>query len=338
MRLWKWVMSRANPFEILKKNSIWEKTPSPIWVASSFFLHRNLASNLFPPKLSKSESLQVLSSLEKTLLSSSNLKNPTFFRMENLKSEEKEFILEHFLAPLDTQNPECQSGIVIDQTGNFLGIINGEDHLSLQYIDSNSNWKDAWKTLTHIESEIAKHHPFAYSNQFGYLTSILSNSGTALTVQAFLHLPSLIQLGQMDQVLMKEVDDQVIISGLTGTDQFIGDIVIIQNRYTIGLTEDHILEETHHTATQLAHTEKLLREEMIENRDRARNIGFRKSNSKSLVVEPCGLCNYSIKLGLQRLSDICTSQKSIFQQTLDYHWVSGRLRARNATRIRAWRQ
>ncbi|NRA89950.1 MAG: hypothetical protein HRU43_02320 [Simkaniaceae bacterium] len=296
-------MSGASPFDILKENSIWEKSASSIWMASSFYLQRNLASNVFPPKLSASESLQVLISLEKTLLSSPTLKNPSFFQIEELQTEQKEFILEHFLAVIDSQNPECKSGVVIDETGNFLAMINGDDHLSLQYIDSNSKWKDTWKTLANIEAEIGKHHTFAYSNRFGYLTSLLSNSGTALTVQAFLHLPALIQLDQIDEVLIKEIDDEVIASGLTGTDEFIGDIVIIQNRFTIGLTEDHILEEIHKTATKLAHTEKLLRSHLIDSPDAlivdkiSRGIGLLKHSFQIETKEALNALSF-IKLGI----------------------------------------
>ncbi|MCB1083086.1 MAG: hypothetical protein KDK61_02150, partial [Simkania sp.] len=243
-------MTHPNPFLQLKKNSFWEKSDTPVWIASSFFLQRNLASDPFPHKMDSGNSQRILGALKQSLLSSEYLENPQFFEFDAIKTTEKEFLLEHFLTTYESQNPECKSGLVIDKSGTFLAMINGEDHLVLHSIEAHSGWKEAWKKLVDIEDYLAKNYPFAYSNKFGYLTSQLANSGTALTVQAFLHLPCLIELDQLDEVLIKDLDEEVQVNGLSGTYDFIGDIVIIENRFTIGLTEDHILEAVHKTATK----------------------------------------------------------------------------------------
>lgn len=296
-------MKEPSPFQTLKEHSIWEKSDTPIWLASSFFLQRNLSSSLFPQKMKKTESIQTLTTLKQTLLSSHSLSDPSFFEMEELKTAEREFILEHFLATSDSQNPECKSGIVIDTTGTFLAMINGEDHLTLHSIESHSGWKEAWKKLETIEAELAKIHSFAYSHKFGYLTSHLSNSGTALTVQAFLHLPCLIGLNQIDEVLVNELDEEVQSSGLTGTDEFVGDIVIIQNRFTLGLTEDHILEGIHKTATKLSSHEKVLRSQLLDTPDAlivdriSRAIGLLKHSFQIETKEALNALSF-IKLGI----------------------------------------
>ncbi|MCB1107200.1 MAG: hypothetical protein KDK76_03800 [Chlamydiia bacterium] len=303
MHLQRQMMSKPNPFQILKENSIWEKSDTPIWMASSFFLQRNLSSSPFPQKMKESESMHVLTSLKQPLMDSPSLTAPSFFEFKGLKTAEKEFILEHFLATADSQNPECKSGVIIDETGTFLAMINGEDHLILHSIETHSGWKEGWNKLSQIEEELSKHFSFAYSHKFGYLTSQLSNSGTALTVQAFLHLPCLIQLDQIDDVLMTELDDEVQASGLTGTDDFIGDIVIIQNRFTLGLTEDHILEEIHKTATQLSSSEKRLRSHLIETPDAlivdkvSRAIGLLKHSYQIETKEALNALSF-IKLGI----------------------------------------
>lgn len=293
----------SNPFELLKEHSIWEKSDSPIWMASSFFLQRNLSSSLFPQKMNAIDSQQALTSLKQSLLQSPALQNPSFFETDAMKTAEREFILEHFLATSDSQNPECKSGVVIDETGTFLAMINGEDHLTLHSIESHSGWKEAWQKLTSLEEEMAKQHAFAYCHKFGYLSSQLSNSGTALTVQAFLHLPCLIQLDQIDEVLVKELDDDVQASGLTGTDEFVGDIVILQNRFTLGLTEDHILEGIHKTATKLTTHEKTLRTHLIETPDAlivdkiSRAIGLLKHSYQIETKEALAALSF-IKLGV----------------------------------------
>ncbi len=296
-------MTESSPFQTLKEHSIWEKSDTPIWMASSFFLQRNLSSALFPQKMKVADSLQILTTLKQALLRSPSLSAPSFFQMEELKTAEREFILEHFLATNEFQNPECKSGVVIDTTGTFLAMINGEDHLTLHSIEFHSAWKEAWKKLAEVEAELAENHSFAYSHKFGYLTSHISNSGTALTVQAFLHLPCLIGLDQIDDVLVGELDEEVQASGLTGTDEFVGDIVIIQNCFTLGLTEDHILEGIHKTATKLVSHEKVLRTQLLDTPDTlivdkiSRAIGLLKHSFQIETKEALNALSF-IKLGI----------------------------------------
>ncbi|MDJ0651720.1 MAG: hypothetical protein QNJ27_01740 [Simkaniaceae bacterium] len=296
-------MNQPNPFLQLKENTFWEKSDTPVWIASGFFLQRNLASDPFPQKMDRRNSQRILGTLTQSLLSSKCLESPQFFEFDAIKTAEKEFLLEHFLATCETQNPECKAGLVIDKSGTFLAMINGEDHLILHSIEAHSGWKEAWKKLTDMEGYLAKNHTFAYSNKFGYLTSRLANSGTALTVQAFLHLPCLIELDQLDEVLIKDLAEEVQANGLSGTYDFIGAIVIIENRFTLGLTEDHILEAVHKTATQLVTHEKKLRSQLKENPDAlivdkiSRAIGLVKHSYQIDTKEALGAIGF-IKLGV----------------------------------------
>ncbi|MCB1084764.1 MAG: protein arginine kinase, partial [Chlamydiia bacterium] len=179
----------------------------------------------------------------------------------------------------------------------------GEDHLVLQTLQPHAKWNEGWKKLCDVEKQLSKKHPFAYTPQFGYLTSHLSNAGTALTAQVFLHLPALIQLDQLSEVLMKELGEEVMANGLTGTQEFVGDIVILQNRFTLGLTEDHILETLHKTATTLMTYEKKLRTVLIETRDAlivdkiSRAIGLLKHSYQIETKEALDALSF-IKLGI----------------------------------------
>lgn len=303
-------MSIPNRFLQIKDNAFWAKSDTPIWIASSFFLKRNIAASPFPQKLDQKNSQTLLDSLKQSLLDVRGLDTPQFFALDHIKGAEKEFLCEHFLTTYQTQHPDCQSGVVVDQTGTFLAIINGEDHLTLQSIESHSGWKEAWQKLATIEEQLAKTHPFAFSNKFGYLTSELSSSGTGLTVQAFLHLPCLIQLDQIDDLLMQELDDEVEAIGLSGTVDYIGDIVIIQNRFTLGLTEDHILEGVHKTATKLASAEKNLRTQM-------------KETPNALIVDKVSRAIGLLKHSYQIDTKEALNAMSFIKLGIDLSWIEG---------------
>ena len=145
-------MSAPNPFLELKKNSFWEKSDTPIWIASSFFLQRNLASDPFPQKMDSENSQRTLGALKQSLLSSKNLETPQFFEFDEIKTAEKEFLLEHFLATCESQNPECKSGLVVDKSGTFLAMINGEDHLVLHSMNLIQDGKRPGKNLLMLKT------------------------------------------------------------------------------------------------------------------------------------------------------------------------------------------
>jgi len=302
-------MREPNPFIDLKEKSFWQKSETPIWIASSFFLQRNLSSHPFPMKMNAVESEGTLAALKQSIMSAKQLDIPIFYEMSELKPWEREYLLEHFFATCDTNNTECKSGVIVDQSGSFLAMINGEDHLVLHSISSKSNWRESWKKLSEIEAELDKNHSFAYSPKFGYLTSELANSGTALTAQALLHLPTLIHLNQMDE-LLKLLEGEVQVSGLTGQSDFIGEIVIIQNRFTIGLTEEHILKEVDRSATKLMELEKRVRDELRE-----------EPNALLIdkVSRAIGLLRHSFQLEIKE----ALSALSLIKLGIDLKWISG---------------
>ena len=303
-------MNPPNPFLQLKENPYFETSNSPIWIASSFSLKRNLASLPFPPKLDQGNASTVLKTLKKGLMQTKELASPQFFLFDEIEDEEKEFLLEHFLTHCDLSERTCKAGAVIDQSGTFLAVINGNDHLTLQSIEAQSEWKEGWKKLEKIEESLAQSHPFAYTPTFGFLTSELAYSGTGFIVQAFLHLPCLIQLDQIDDLLIKDLDDEIEATGLSGTTDYIGDIVIIQNRFTLGLSEDHILEGVHKTATKLAAAEQNLRNSV-------------KETPHALLVDKVRRGVGLLKLSFQVDIKEALSAISVIKLGADLGWITG---------------
>ena len=294
----------------IKEKSMWKRNSSPIWMASYFHLRRNLSSNLFPNKMDSRESHIILATLKQSLMHTSQLGTPTFYDMNTIHSWEKEYILEHFWTTCNKRDAEFKSGMIVDQSGTFLAILNGEDHLILHTIDTQSDWKQTQNKLFLIEAELSNNHSFAYSPQFGYLTSTPSNSGTAFTVQAFLHLPALIHLNQIEEVLVKEIDDSIRAKGLREKKWFIGDILVIENRYTLGITENHILEEVHQSATKLINLEKTLRNDLIE---------MPPSEIINQTSRAIGLLKYAHEIELEE----ALSALSFIKLGIDLKWVSG---------------
>ncbi|MBI3236689.1 MAG: protein arginine kinase, partial [Chlamydiales bacterium] len=251
---------KSNLPKTLLEHIPWEERSNPIWPASSFILHRNINKHLFPGKMDETALKQSASLLQRVLLESSLLENPVFLPAEQVDPLDKEFLFEHFLSLEGFQNTLAGQGFVVDNTSRFLAMLNIQDHLQIQLIDCQGAWEKTWSVLNQIEKSLSKSIVFAYNAKFGYLTSDPSLSGTALTILTYLHLPALIHYNQLQDALLKNLQEEVTASSIEGSlDGVLGDIVVLRNAFTLGVNEEGILHSLHATACKLMALEKTLR-------------------------------------------------------------------------------
>lgn len=244
----------------LLQHTPWESDKNAIWLATSLILLRNLSRSKFPPKLNEREASQTLNPIQQILCKSSELKKPQFFPAESVTSLDKEFLFEHFLCFDSFQNAIKGQGFIIDESGQFLAFLNLKNHLQLQLMDANANIEGSWARLSKIESEIANTLDFAFSPKFGYLTSDPTQCGTGLIAISYLHLPALIHTQQIHETLTKQKDEDLTAMGLEGSlDELVGDIVVLRNHYTLGLSEENIIHAIQSTSMKLMASEKAIR-------------------------------------------------------------------------------
>lgn len=252
-------MSEKNPNKsnpLLGHQNPW-MNDNHIWLGSTLTLIRNLEKFNFPGKLADDKRKQILSLVGKDLLANKELKKPQMIKAEDMPPIEKEFLMEHFLSSQDFHQAHAGEAFVLDESGEFLAVLNLRDHVILQWIDCREELETSWDRLIKVENELAKDINFAFSSRFGFLTSDSSQCGTGFLVYIFLHLPALIYSHQLDEALQKYKDDDIEQTGLNGdpTD-IIGDIMVFHNRYTLGLTEENILTSLRTLATKLLVEEK----------------------------------------------------------------------------------
>ena len=251
--------------EAILHNIPWDQNSNPIWPASCFFLRRNLENYSFPSKLTPSQSDELIETLKTSFLTVKELTNLALIPAELLSAQEKEFLCEHFLGQEGWQNAGKGQAFVMDSSAKFLALLNLQDHLLLQLIDCKGEWSAAWNTINKIEESLGKHLTYAFSPRFGYLTSDPKKSGIALFVVCYLHLPGLIASKTLSEVLEANKISSVETSGLLGNmEELIGDFLVLKNKYTLGLTEEDILNDLHKTATHLIFSEKLQRTQYKE--------------------------------------------------------------------------
>lgn len=289
----------------------WEQEADPIWPATTLVLRRNLSRRLFPPKLKEREALSVEEDLKNALLAQADFTEPQFFSAEMLSATDKEYLFEHFLCREGFQNTLRGQGFLIEKSASILALFNIEDHLQLHLSACKAGLEKAWTSLSQISSSIAKILDFAYAPKWGFLTSHPSQCGTALQATAFLHLPALIRMERIQDALAKQKEEEIEVSGMQGTpDVFLGDLLILANRFSLGVSEDTIFYALHSAATELTLLEKKLREELRHDS---------KAELKDLVFRAFGLLMHSYQLQTPETLDAL----SLMKLGLDLGWLTG---------------
>lgn len=293
------------------KEEFWFLGEQDIWLGNSMKMYRNLEKYNFPSKLESTERKQVLDFISRALLSTKFLESPKLFHGENLVPLDKEYLYEHFQGMESFHQAHIGDGFVIDKTGRFLFVINVREHLQLQIVDSHSEYDTSFQKLSEIENELNATLKYAFSKRLGYLTANVFDCGCALKVHSFLQVPALIHTGGLEAALKNLDQDEVQISGMHESEKdFLGDVVAITNRKTIGVSEEQILSAVHQNTSKLLLQEQKLRNSLGEDE---------KNHLKDQISRAFGLLNTPFQLEIgETLEGI-----SLLKLGLQMGWVKG---------------
>lgn len=262
---------KPNGYQLLLQRKPWSLNSNSIWLASTVSLHRNIEKFKFPGKLDNDRKKQIMSLICKELLKDSKTTldaihqgiNPFLVKAEDIGALEKEFLMEHFLKTDNFNQTSVGEGFILDASGEFLATLNMLDHIHLHLIDCKGELENAWNRLVKIETLLGKGMNYSFIPKFGFLTADPTQCGTGLVVTAYLQLAALVQLGKIDEALDCLADDSLSISGIQGSpSEIIGDIIVVQNNYTLGVTEENIISSIRNFTTKIIVEETSMRQQI----------------------------------------------------------------------------
>jgi len=301
----------TNELKLFSFKEPWDKNENAIWIASTVTLNRNLEKFKFPLKLSGEKKNQILSLISKELLANKQLKKPSLLKGEEATPLQKEYLYEHFLCTRSFHQAHQGEGFVTDNSGRFFAGVNLYDHIVLQLTDCQEDIEKTWNTLTKVEIDLGKSLTYAFNSRFGFLTASPKECGTGLLITAYLQVPALIHSGQIEEFLTQNHDDSVTVESLQGgRKEFTGDLVLIRNQYTLGVTEESLISALRSYAMKMIVHEKGARNK-IKEEDNA--------ELKDKVSRAYGLLLNSYKLeSIEALNSI-----SLLKLGLELGWLSG---------------
>ena len=238
-----------------------------------------------------------------------------FIKLKDLDDITKQSLVEKNLITQDFAfNKSDVGSILINDEENICIMINEEDHLKIQVFSSGLDLENTLNLAIEIDKKIGNILGYATSKKYGYLTSNPNNCGTGLRASVLVHLPALLETGNINQIFDIVSKFEVNIRRMNNkikADE--NDIFLITNKKTIGLTENEIIQSINIIAQKIIEQErrirKLLAKNSIELEDRIyRSYGILTNSRKISLEEANKLLSY-VKIGtdlgiLKELDDL----------------------------------
>lgn len=283
--------------DLLSHTSEWLKGSGPnseIVISSRIRLARNLANIPFPHWADKKQGEDVLNKIRDIFLKIDCLKKATFFELAKMDSIDKQFLVERHLMSLDHAQKTNSKAVVVDDDEIVSIMINEEDHIRMQVMQSGFNFHEAWDMINKMDDSIAKELNFAFMSDWGYLTACPTNAGTGMRGSVMLHLPALVTLQAVDRVLAAIAKLSFTTRGLYGEGtQAMGNFFQISNQISLGPSEGEIIESISGLIRQIIEQENQAREALL-------------SKNKPLLED-----RINRSLGILKSARIITSQETI---------------------------
>ena len=190
--------------DFLSQDSEWLRGTGPnsdIVMSSRTRLARNLNAYSFSQWADKRQLNEILTMVRDVASSTNFLKNSLYFRLKDLSEVDRIFLVErHLMSPEHAKDVEYKA-LIVDPKEMVSIMINEEDHLRIQVLQSGFNLKEAWQIIDEIDTELSKKLTYAYSAKWGYLTACPTNTGTGLRGTVMLHLPVLVFTANIGKIL-----------------------------------------------------------------------------------------------------------------------------------------
>jgi protein arginine kinase len=181
-----------------------------------------------------------------------------------LEHIDRQFLVERQLISREHADASGARAVVIDPAEKFSLMINEEDHLRLQVMQSGLNLRSAWEQMNHLDDLIEEQVTYAFSDRLGYLTACPTNVGTGIRVSVMLHLPGLVITRQIEKVFKSLQKINLAVRGLYGEgSQAMGDFYQISNQITLGQTEEELITKVADIVPVLIEYERQARDFLI---------------------------------------------------------------------------
>jgi protein arginine kinase len=182
-----------------------------------------------------------------------------------LEPLERQVLLEMHLASPDLLREPAGRGLVVTPDLSRAIMLNEEDHLRVQVFASGFDPLGATRAALDFDRQLDENLEFAFSEEFGYLTTCPTNVGTGCRLSVLIHLPALVLGNEIEKILNSLRQLQFAVRGLFGEGSTVrGSLFQISNLATLGRSEIDIAADFSRHVAKVAQYEKMAQERLFE--------------------------------------------------------------------------
>jgi protein arginine kinase len=238
---------------------------SDIVISSRIRLARNLAAYPFINRASDQDRAQIEASLKECVFGIQEASDLLYVEVEELDGVDRQFLVERQLISREHAESEGSRAVAIDRREKFSLMINEEDHLRMQVMQSGLDLDTAWSQVDDIDNLVEQSVTYAFHERLGYLTACPTNVGTGMRVSVMLHLPALVMTRQIDRVFRSLQKISLAVRGLYGEgSQAMGDFYQISNQITLGRSEEDLIRQVADVVPKIIDYERRARDFLIQ--------------------------------------------------------------------------
>lgn len=269
-----------------------------IVISSRIRLARNLADQPFTNNTDLESSNKVLTCVFNALQEISNF---NLYKCKNVKNEILEDMLEDHLISGELINNSDISGVAISQDNTVSIMVNEEDHLRQQCMLKGLNLKQAYDIISDIDTELATSVNFAYDNKLGFLTACPTNVGTGLRASVMMFLPGICLTNNLQEMISAVSKFGVCVRGAYGEGSSAnGYMFQISNQFSLGKTEEEIVQLVESTALKICD---------LENKARTILLETNKTTLTDEVLRAYGVLSNCYKISTNEAIDLLSKVK-----------------------------
>ncbi len=161
--------------------------------------------------------------------------------------------------------------VAIDEQESAALMVNEEDHLRIQVFEPGLSTQAAWRRAEAFDEALMQRLPIAWSEDFGFLTSCPTNTGTGLRLSVMVHLPGLCWAEEIDKATNTAQKIHLAVRGLYGEgSRALGDFYQVSNQVTLGRTEQQLLDDVQLAVGKIVEWEREVRQALLRGTARTR--------------------------------------------------------------------
>lgn len=317
--------------QLVNSKQGWLKSDGPdceIVVSSRIRLARNLVHFPFLNYVDETVKGEIANELKPLI---SQITTPCQLELEDVQSLdriERQVLVERQLISREQSEASGPRLVAISENQSTSIMINEEDHIRMQVINSGYDLESCWKDINALDDAIESQTTYAFSEQFGYMTSCPTNVGTGIRVSVMLHLPALVQTKEIQKVFQGMQKMHLAVRGSYGEgSQAMGDFYQVSNQMTLGYSESQLIKNLKEILPKVIDYERRCREALLKENRRglqdqiARAFGILKNAhqiSSRETMELLSLVRLGATLGMVDVLDLPTINK-LFIQTQPAH-------------------